>query len=262
VIGALHGWARVPRHGRAFRDASNQLRLKVRAVSDQLAAAGLGYYLQGDVIRDDNREHAAITAYRVDRVVFVIADGEPRRVLDLRRLDKLNLRRPMLGMQSEGLGDPVVLLDQIDHHVATRLLPTLADNQPYPIGDDAWASTRDGRALQLSVGAALRSEARAALGADAEVATRVAALLAERSAYVDRWREVFEHRRIWMTSTDDVVLPAGLLDKLATVVPPPQLSACARSKPSSRASMSSARRARPRPRLRDREAPRSSARGR
>jgi hypothetical protein len=220
MIGALHGWARVPRHGRAFRDASNQLRAKVRAVSEELAAAGLGYYLQGDVLAADGRDHAAITAYRVDRVVFVVADGEPQRVLDLRRLDKLNLHRPMLGMQSEGLGDPVVLLDQIDHHVATRLMPVLADNQPYAIGDDAWVRTPEGRSLQFAVGAAIRREARPLLGPDA---TQVSALLVERDAYIERWRDDLERRRIWMTATDDVMLPAGLLAKLDGFVPPPEL---------------------------------------
>jgi hypothetical protein len=219
MVDALFGWLGAPRHGRAYRDASRTLRAKVRAVSDRFAAEGLAYYLQGDVIGDSARDHAAITAYKVEQVAFVVADGEPRRVLGIRRLDKLNLHRTMLGMQSDDLGDPVLLLDQIDHHVTTRFLPALADSAAYPLGDE-WQNSRAGRRLAMAAGTAIRREARAAFGADADTAAHVGALLDERVRYTDRWRDDLDHRQIWMTSTDGLFVPPGLLDRLPGYVPP------------------------------------------
>ncbi|HEV7559499.1 MAG TPA: hypothetical protein VGO00_28680, partial [Kofleriaceae bacterium] len=218
MVDALFGWLGAPRHGRVYRDASRTLRAKVRAVSDRFAAEGLAYYLQGDVIGDGGRDHAAITAYKVEQVAFVVADGEPRRVLGLRRLDKLNLHRTMLGMQADDLGDPVLLLDQIDHHVTTRLLPTLADNAGYPLGDE-WQHSHAGRRLAMAAGAAIRREVRAAFGADADAAAHVGALLDERIRFTDLWRDDLARRQIWMTSTDGLFVPPGLLDRLPGYVP-------------------------------------------
>jgi hypothetical protein len=96
--------------------------------------------------------HAAILTYRVEDIVFVRVGiaGEPRRVLSLRRLDRLNLERTLLGMQSEELGDPVVLLDQIEEFVASHVEPVVAGD-PYPLGDV-------GKELAAPAGRAIRSE--------------------------------------------------------------------------------------------------------
>jgi len=74
-------------------------------------------------------------------------------VLELRRLDRLDAERTLLGMQSELLGDPVVLLDQIEDFVSDRLAPVLAGSG-YALGDD----TASVRRLGAAAGAAVRAE--------------------------------------------------------------------------------------------------------
>lgn len=213
MIRGLDRWVGVPSDD-LDREA-RELRAKVRSVSDQLAAAGIGYYLEGDIFSSGGRDHAVVYTYRVEQVVYVKAGTEPRRVLSLRRLDRLNLGHSLLGMQSQELGDPVVLLDQIEEHVAGTILPALAPDAPYEIGDREWLATAAGKRLSKVAGEAMRRDLRAALGADANAAQKIAGLLAERAKIVGGWREDFDRRGYAMVSTDDqLFLPEGLLAEL------------------------------------------------
>lgn len=157
MLDALDHFVDVPTRTREFAGAEQDLRERVHAVSDQLAALGLGYFLDGDVMVDKHVAHAVVFAYRVEDVVFVHVDNAKVRVLSLRRLDHLNLRRTVLGMQSELLGDPVVMLDQIDDFIATHVAPVLA-GAPYPVGDDMWRDSWSGRRLAGVAGDAVRGE--------------------------------------------------------------------------------------------------------
>ncbi|HEX7703303.1 MAG TPA: hypothetical protein VF403_21335, partial [Kofleriaceae bacterium] len=53
------------------------LREAIKDLTDQFAAAGLGYFLEGRF----KNGYAYLQAYRVDEVVFVVTNGTPRRVL-------------------------------------------------------------------------------------------------------------------------------------------------------------------------------------
>jgi len=206
MLAALDHWVVVPEDRRTFDKEAHELSAKVRAVSDQLAAAGIGYFLEGDVVTMSGHAHALVFAYRVEDVRFVHVLGLPRRVLSLRRIDRVNLMHNELGMQSDDLGDPVVLLDQIDAHVVRRTLPVLAPEAPYALAedDDAWAVRDDARALMAAAGAAIRDDLVRALGADAGPATEVATLLEQRAMLLGehRWRAV------------DLLLPGDVLDRL------------------------------------------------
>jgi hypothetical protein len=218
MIRGLDRWVGVPSDD-LDREA-RELREKVRSVSDQLAAAGIGYYLEGDIFSSNGRDHAVVYTYRVEQVVYVKAGTEPRRVLSLRRLDRLNLGHALLGMQSQELGDPVVLLDQIDEHVAGTILPALAPDALYEAGDREWLATDAGKRLAKTAGEAVRRDLRTALGADAEAARKIAELLAERAEVVAGWREDFDRRGFALVSTDDkLFLPEDLLAELAGEVP-------------------------------------------
>ena len=139
------------------RKHPERLRQAARALSDQLAAQGLGYHLEGDVFVDGAGAHAIVFSYRVEQVVFVRADGEPRRVLDLRRLDHINLSRSVLGLEQEEGADPEVLLDQIESFVESHVHPVLA-GAAYPLGDGAFRQTTEGARLAVAAGDAIRPE--------------------------------------------------------------------------------------------------------
>jgi hypothetical protein len=179
----------VKSHG--FHDAESELRASTQAVSDQLAALGIGYHLEADVLTDKRTAHAAIFVYRVEDVVYVRAGGEPRRVLSLRRLDRLNMTHAVLGMQTEELGDPVVLLDQIDDFVERRVLPIVGEGYdyldgervsvgaPFTIGDDSYFHSARGLELSRVASEAIHRELNpifARGGADAVRAAVVASV--------------------------------------------------------------------------------------
>ena len=218
MLEMLDRWVYVPASSRQFKDIVQQFSHKVRAVSDQLAAAGIGYYLEGDVYTQGQEAHALIYAYRVEEVVFVKAGGQPRRVLSLRRLDRLNISHTLLGMQSQDLGDPVLLLDQIEDHVASHILPVLAPEAAWELADDAYQA-HDGAALAKAAGEAVRRELLAALDKDAPAAQKIATLIAERATIVATWREVLEKRGWYMARTDGLFLPERMLEQLADEVP-------------------------------------------
>ncbi|MBS1122889.1 MAG: hypothetical protein H6Q90_5117 [Deltaproteobacteria bacterium] len=155
---------------RAYDDEVAELRAYVQTVSDQLAGAGLGYFLDLEMTPS---HQPVIAAYRVEKVTFVRADRERVRVLDLRALVP-DTSRTLLGMKPAGLNDPVVLLDEIDGHVKTQLLPVL-DGRAYTLADDGWAHTARARVAADAAGQAVRRELTSALGSDRDVMDRALA---------------------------------------------------------------------------------------
>lgn len=223
MVTMLDKWAHIPSSSMEFERIVRELRHRVRDVSDQFAAAGIGYYLEGDVLEGSSGAHALIYAYRVEEVVFVIAHRpsgpERRRVLSLRRVDRLNLTHSLLGMQSAELGDPVLLLDQIDNHVSSEVLPVLAKGATFPLGDARWLATPAGKELSALAGLTIRDELDKALGADAPAASEIATLLFQRGALVAEWSEVMRRRGWRLSHTDDLFLPPDLLGQLEGLVP-------------------------------------------
>jgi hypothetical protein len=192
----------------------DELREAVRELSQRFAEVGLGYFLEGRF----KSGFVYVQAYRVEQVVFVAAGGKPRRVLSLRRLDRLSTSYAALGLHNEGIGDPLLMLDQIDENVASTVLPVLAKDAPYPLADRAWMATPAGKALAAQIGGVIRAELAAALGADAAAVERIAALLVERAGLIEEWRDALERKQIRFVATDDLFLPQGLLDQLEGVV--------------------------------------------
>jgi hypothetical protein len=157
LIDSLDNWADAPTHTRGFHDAGERLRAAAQGVSDQFAAVGLGYHLEADVFSERGAAHGTVFSYRVEDVVYVRAGGEPRRVLSLRRLDRINVTHGVLGMQTEELGDPVVMLDQVDDFVTQRIAPVLFVQQ-FMLGDDSYIRTGAGRDLAYAAGGAIARE--------------------------------------------------------------------------------------------------------
>jgi len=172
LIDGLDAWMELEAGAGASRTVAAELRAHIDAVSDQLAAAGFGYYLDPE-LGDRGHRRVGIFTYRVDDVAFVRAARERVRVLGLRRLDHLDAALPALGMKTEELGDPVVLLDQIDDKVTSQIVPVLA-GIPYDLGDPMFSRGR-GRAASAAASAAIRRELAIALGSDIEDLARATA---------------------------------------------------------------------------------------
>lgn len=194
------------------RDA---LREAIHELTDQFAAAGLGYFLEGRF----HNGYAYVQAYRVDQVAFVVTNGTPRRVLDISRLDHLNTAYAVLGMQDEAVGDPVLHMERIAEYVATTELPALAPDARYPLADELWLATPEGKALAAAIGVAVRREYTAALGSDGDAGTQIAKLLVERGEIIGKWRDHLDKKHIVFSATDELFVPATLLTALEGAVP-------------------------------------------
>lgn len=220
MILALERWVDLPSSGDDFEREGGELIRIVRALSDALVAADIGYYLEGNVVSLADGAHVIVASYRVEEVVFVNAGGVPRRVLSLRRLDRINYAHALLGMESAELGAAVLLLDQIDQHVATRTLRLLAPDAPYPLGDAAWTALPDGRQVAAAAGNAARRELVRWLGDDdAETGAEIARLLDERAALLEQWRAKLASRDQVLYRVDTLFLPDRFVEQLAGEVP-------------------------------------------
>ncbi|MBA3463575.1 MAG: hypothetical protein H0T46_26700 [Deltaproteobacteria bacterium] len=173
MLDTLGEWLVLKPMDRDWSETSADLRARLDVVSDQLAAAELGYYLDPEILGDHPRRRQGIFTYRIETVAFVRANDAEVRVLELRRLDATTGGAGVLGLTSEEIEDPVVLLDAIDHKIATQVLPILV-GAPFPIGEDAWAARR-GRPLAQAAGAAIRRELLAALYTDVKSPERATA---------------------------------------------------------------------------------------
>lgn len=173
MLATLEQWIVLTPGDRAWGETSTELRARIDVVSDQLAAVELGYYVDPEMLGEHPRRRQGIFTYRIETVGFVKANDAQVRVLDLRRLDTIGGGAALLGLTSEELEDPVVLLDAIDHKLATQVLPVLV-GAPFQLGDDSWARTR-GRSLSMAAGAAIRRELLSALYTDVQSAERATA---------------------------------------------------------------------------------------
>jgi hypothetical protein len=117
----------------------------------------------------------------------------------------------------------VLHMERIAEFVASTELPALAPDAAYPLAEDTWLVTPEGKALAAAIGAAVRREYSAALGADAASGTQIAKLLVERGEIIAKWRDHLEKRRIVFSETDELFVPPDLLKALDGAVPHYQL---------------------------------------
>jgi hypothetical protein len=139
---------------------TDEVRARVLHLSDELAGAGLGYFVDVEVAPNGI---PVIAPYRVAKVTFVRAGDERIRVLDLRALVPRHSPRSWLGMKPSGTDDAIVLLDAIDVHVRNELMPVLR-GRGFLLADDTWAGTGMGRAASAAATQAIRRELAVASG--------------------------------------------------------------------------------------------------
>ncbi len=178
-----------PSAGEGARSASEPLLSATGAFDDALAALGLGYFVDGDVITDLRTGHrlVIIYAFTVESVSVFTSNGATVRALDLRRLDHLNWSQSLLGFTRPHLREALVLLDQVDEQLCTYVLPGLGEAARIALfdPDDASVSPEARAAVEIRAGELTRSEYFSAPGLDIRRAGRLGVLLTRR-------REIFE----------------------------------------------------------------------
>ena len=197
-----------------------------RKLSAAFAQAGLGYYVDIDVLGSGNRLRVLSYTYDIERVSFVNAGDHSERVLDLRRLDHLSAQKAYVGMHATD-SDAVVLLDQIQAEVATHTLQALGTHGHFRLGDTNWEKMdKVAPPLIAAVDDAVRTELLAALGPDAAAAQRVGDLLAKRQDLFDSWDNDLRDHHMQLATYDTLFLPEGFTHALSRVVAAHQLELC------------------------------------
>ncbi len=171
----------------------------VGAFNDALAAAGHGFYLDGDVISGPNsRRIVLLYMFRVVHVRLFESGTRRIRALQLRRLDKLNWTHRLLGFTSPHLREALVLLDQVDELLVNYVLPALSPGANVELFDEA--SVQQPTAWQERVraraGQVIRTEYAATQGIDAAATVHLGQLLLARRRLFDQWSHALERRGI------------------------------------------------------------------
>lgn len=171
------------------------------ALNDALARLNLGYYVDAEVRTERpsgrhhaHRHHVYLSTFTVERVSFYESDGSRLRALRLRRLDRLNFARRMLGFTRPQVRDGLVLLDRIEGYMVDTVLPALGPEARMPLVDEA--SRDEGiwiEPLEEAAARDAREEATALVGEDALV---LGELFATRHRILRGWIERFSQVRI------------------------------------------------------------------
>ena len=192
----------------------------VAAFDDALAAAGLGYFADGDVITetDSGRRYVIVYTFRVSQVRVFAAGAATVRALELRRLDKLSWSHTLLGFTRPTLRFAAVLLDQLDEQVVTLIAPAMAPGAPVPLFEPD-ASAPDRAAVEARAGELVRAEYGALPGLDLDAATRLGKLLGKRRALFASWEPRLSARGLAVAAPVTLRLPRGLRASLEGLVP-------------------------------------------
>jgi hypothetical protein len=158
-------------------------------VDAELAAANLGFYLDGDLMpQRDGTNQVFIASFAVSKVTVFTEDARTYRALELRRIDQLNFRHALLGFTRPGHPSALVLLDAIDEALLASIAPALGAQGHAEIVDDESA----GSEWATRVTAAATEDVRASvLGArgDANRSEMIDALIA-RQSLVRTWGQL------------------------------------------------------------------------
>jgi hypothetical protein len=188
------------------------------ALDDALAAAGAGYFVDGDVIREGDRRLVMAYSFAVERVNLFTAGAETVRALHLRRVDRLNWSHTLLGFSRPHLRAALVLLDQLEDQVLTLIAPGLAPGASVRLFDAEATGIPERAAVEARAGALARAEYGALPGLDA-AAARLGETLGRRGALLETLARRAEARGLALVVPGTLRLPEGFargLSGLAT----------------------------------------------
>tara|TARA_R110002073_G_scaffold140253_6_gene290743 strand:+ start:4765 stop:6390 length:1626 start_codon:yes stop_codon:yes gene_type:complete len=174
-------------------DAADAMQQRTLSLNDALATAGLGFFVDAQVLAGGGSRSVLLFTFEVHRVVLYRSGGHDVRTLRLRRLDNLNWTYSSLGFTSPQRRDAVVLDNKVEEHLL-KLLPLLSDEvqlDPFnlPLEDTYtdWHTLTRNRAISVVA---------AELGKAGPNVVELATLIAQRHAIYDDWNERLESRNM------------------------------------------------------------------
>jgi hypothetical protein len=155
-----------------------------------LAARGLPYFVDTDVLPRGPALSPVLLTFYVEREATVASSDTRVRVVQLWRLDSLNLVQGYLGYTRPSTPAALVLLDQIESDLVQYVLPALPDGEPMSLVDretelsgEEWVAP-----LEKWGGELLRKHYAAVPEAQVADARRVGEILARRRALIEKWQ--------------------------------------------------------------------------
>jgi hypothetical protein len=178
----------------------------VGALNDELAALGVGYFIDSDVISSSSGYFAVLYSFIIENIDLFSIEGNTIRALMLRRIDNLNISQALLGFTRPQLRDALSLRDQVDELLVSYVLPGLDPGALISLVDEeteatapAWQELAERRAAQL-----IREEYGKKLEASA---TRIGELLNRRRILFLQWNQTLSERGMRLSP------PAALVDE-------------------------------------------------
>ena len=173
--------------------AADTMLQRTLSLNDALATAGLGFFVDAEMLAGGGSRSVLLFTFEVHRVVLYRSGGHDVRTLRLRRLDKLNWTYSLLGFTSPQRRDAVVLDNKVEEHLL-ELLPLLSNEvqlDPFnlPLEDTYtdWHTLVRNRATSVVA---------AELGEAGPNVVELATLIAQRHAIYDDWNKRLESRRM------------------------------------------------------------------
>lgn len=198
----------------------------VGAFDDVLAARGLAYFVDGDVLlQPGGRRLVILYSFAVVHVTIFESEGRPVRALHLRRLDHLNWEHALLGFTRPHLREALVLLDPLERLLVTYVLPSLAEDGGVPLVDaESLVSAPPWRLdVERRAGQIVRADYGATPGLDREAAEELGRLLGRRNQLFVTWKPVLQARGITLEPPPGLLLPDGYAGALVGAVPADEL---------------------------------------
>jgi hypothetical protein len=220
------------RPGLAAEAASARLLEATAAFDDELAAVGLGYFIDGDVLTDIRTGQRLVILYSftVESIGLFASGGVTIRALDLRRLDHLNWTHTLLGFTRPHMREALVLLDQVDEQLVTYILPGLGRGAGIELFDDDGETPAAERppparaAVEQRGGELARAEYGATPGLDAARAEKMGRLLSRRRALVEGWQKALLPQQITLQMPAKLRLEGDYERSLRGMVPKAELA--------------------------------------
>lgn len=197
----------------------------VRRWNRALREQRLGYFFDAYAALYPGRGEVGLFAFRVEaapryRHTDPDTASSPTHIdaLHLRRIDRLNLVQFLLGYTSRRMDVAVVLLDKLEHQLATRLGPALVPSASMPLELDD--DTPLASAIKTRAGQLVREAFYAAFPNENQALTELGELLQRRDALFTRVNNRLAPRGISMRVPERLEIAPDYLDQLERVAAP------------------------------------------
>lgn len=225
----LQNLIRAARYGASsssVRRSSDMITNAVNALNAELMAAGLPYYLDGDLLIHRSGERLVIMyVFHVTWVTRFKASHHTVRALRLRRLDSLNWSHSLLGYTRPEINEALVLLDQVDELLVTYIAPGLGIGE-IPLFDEK-SGSEDGswqKAVSRRAAAVLRMELSTSAGVSGDDCRKLGYLLHRRQKIIEGLHSALKSRGIHFDPPTTMRMEADLRRSLQQYASPHSLA--------------------------------------